>query len=341
MKIAIISSVYEQTPPLRYGGIERVLDFLVKGLKTKGHDVTLFATGDSSSPCNLVHFFDHPVVPYEPNAQIIHSQKACRYINEHNFDIVHINVDISVGLKDLLKVPMVHTLHMDVLSKSKQFIFSHFKDANYVAISDKQRQNAESYGLNVVSRIYNAIDVENYSPSLHRGKYLAYLGNFAPFKGPHIAIEISRKTGIPLKLAGKVNAMGKEYFEKEIEPYLDNSNIEYVGELNDVEKREFLKNSMGVLFPSTWDEPFGLVIIEAMACGVPVIGFPVGAVPEIIRHGENGFIAKDVNEMCSYTKQLSNIDAQTCHQYVVNNFSVERMANEYEAVFNKILNTKL
>ena len=133
----------------------------------------------------------------------------------------------------------------------------------------------------------------------------------------------------------------KEYFEKEIEPYLDNSNIEYVGELNDVEKREFLKNSMGVLFPSTWDEPFGLVIIEAMACGVPVIGFPVGAVPEIIRHGENGFIAKDVNEMCSYTKQLSNIDAQTCHQYVVNNFSVERMANEYEAVFNKILNTKL
>ena len=142
-------------------------------------------------------------------------------------------------------------------------------------------------------------------------------------------------------LAGKVNAMGKEYFEKEIEPYLDNSNIEYVGELNDVEKREFLKNSMGVLFPSTWDEPFGLVIIEAMACGVPVIGFPVGAVPEIIRHGENGFIAKDVNEMCSYTKQLSNIDAQTCHQYVVNNFSVERMANEYEAVFNKILNTKL
>mgnify|MGYP007026341915 FL=1 len=112
-------------------------------------------------------------------------------------------MDISVGLKDLLKVPMVHTLHMDVLSKSKQFIFSHFKDANYVAISDKQRQNAESYGLNVVSRIYNAIDVENYSPSLHRGKYLAYLGNFAPFKGPHIAIEISRKTGIPLKLAGK------------------------------------------------------------------------------------------------------------------------------------------
>lgn len=111
MKIAIISSVYEQTPPLRYGGIERVLDFLVKGLKTKGHDVTLFATGDSSSPCNLVHFFDHPVVPYEPNAQIIHSQKACRYINEHNFDIVHNNVDISVGLKDLLKVPMVHSIH--------------------------------------------------------------------------------------------------------------------------------------------------------------------------------------------------------------------------------------
>ena len=215
MKIAIISSVYEQTPPLKYGGIERVLDFLVKGLKTKGHDVTLFATGDSNSPCELVHFFEHPVTSYDLKAQVIHSQKACRYINEHNFDIVQNNIDISVGLKDLLKVPMVHTLHMDVLNKNKQFIFNHFKDANYVAISDKQRENAESYGLNVISRIYNGLDVENYSPALKRGKYLAYLGNFAPFKGPHIAIEVAQKTGIPLKLAGKVNAMGKEYFEKD------------------------------------------------------------------------------------------------------------------------------
>ena len=338
MKIAIISSVYEQTPPLKYGGIERVLDFLVKGLKTKGHDVTLFATGDSNSPCELVHFFEHPVTSYDLKAQVIHSQKACRYINEHNFDIVQNNIDISVGLKDLLKVPMVHTLHMDVLNKNKQFIFNHFKDANYVAISDKQRENAESYGLNVISRIYNGLDVENYSPALKRGKYLAYLGNFAPFKGPHIAIEVAQKTGIPLKLAGKVNAMGKEYFEKEIAPYLDSSDVEYVGELNDEEKREFLKNSMGVLFPSTWEEPFGLVIIEAMACGVPVIGFPVGAVPEIIRHGENGFIAKNVNEMCSYTKQLSNRDAQTCYQYVVNNFSIEKMVTQYENVFNILLN---
>ena len=119
MKIAIISSVYEQTPPLKYGGIERVLDFLVKGLKTKGHDVTLFATGDSNSPCELVHFFEHPVTSYDLKAQVIHSQKACRYINEHNFDIVQNNIDISVGLKDLLKVPMVHTLHMDVLNKNK------------------------------------------------------------------------------------------------------------------------------------------------------------------------------------------------------------------------------
>ena len=338
MKVAIISSVYEQTPPLRYGGIERVLDFLVKGLKKKGHDVTLFATGDSGSPCDLVHFFDHPVVPYDSNAQIIHSQKACRYINEHNFDIVQNNVDISVGLKDLLRVPMVHTLHMDVLSKKKRFIFSHFKDANYVAISDRQRENAESYGLNVISRIYNGLDVENYSPTLKRGKYLAYLGNFAPFKGPHIAVKVAQKTGIPLKLAGKVNAMGKEYFEKEIAPYLDNSNIEYIGELNDEEKREFLKNSMGVLFPSTWDEPFGLVIIEAMACGIPVIGFPVGAVPEIIKHGENGFIAKDIEEMCNYTKRLNSIDSQICYQYVVNHFSAERMVEQYEHVFDSLLN---
>lgn len=336
MKIAEIGNIYETIPPVKYGGIERIIYFLCNELSNRGHEVTLFASGDSHINGNVVHFLDKPNYTYNAELSNRHIIKTVEYIKDHDFDIVHSHVDSFLNFAKELEIPVVHTLHMDVNMPRKKAIYERNLDANYIALSGCQRRNAEKLGMNVVETIYNGIDVENYICNTKPDDYVCFLSNFAEFKGPELAIEAARKANVKLIMAGKV-ANNQEYFDRKVRPHIDNKNVIFVGELDDQGKKELLKNSIGMLFPSTWDEPCALTLMESLACGTPVIGFPVGCVPEIVTHEKYGYIVPDVDSMSQAIQKLNQIDRLECHNYASGYFNIKRMTDEYENTFRRMI----
>ncbi|MDZ7963132.1 MAG: glycosyltransferase family 4 protein [Aulosira sp. DedQUE10] len=342
MKIAQVAPLWERVPPVTYGGIELVVSHLTDELVLRGHEVTLFASGDSQTLANLEAVYpqalrlDSNVQEYAVYEMLELSQV---YQRAKEFDIIHSHVGFSaLSLASLVATPTVHTLHGSFTNENRN-VYSHHQKQPYISISNAQRQ----INLNYFGTVYNGINPKDYpfKAQPEEPEYLAFLGRFSPDKGPHHAIAIAKQSGWRLKMAGKIDAVDSKFFEQEIAPHIDGQQIQYLGEVNLTEKAELLGNAAITLFPITWQEPFGLVMIESMATGTPVIAMNLGSVPEVIANGETGFICQSHEQMAQMIPQALNLNRQTCRNYVENKFSVSQMVNGYEAVYEQIIKDRI
>jgi glycosyltransferase involved in cell wall biosynthesis len=340
MRIAQVAPLWEKVPPTAYGGIELVVALLTDELVKRGHEVTLFASGDSISLAKLesVHpralRLDKTVKEYGVY-DMLHLAQV--YERADEFDIIHSHIGcVALSYANLVKTPTIHTLH-GIFTPDNEKVFKYAKNQPYVSISDAQRE--QRLGLNYVATVYNGIDVSSYKfyPQPDEPPYLAFLGRISPEKGTHLAIEIAKQAGWRLKMAGKVDLVDVEYFEKEIKPLIDGKQIEYLGEANHSQKNALMGGAVATLFPITWREPFGLVMIESMACGTPVIAMNLGSTKEVIAHGKTGFLCNSVEECVSAVSKVAGLKRSACREYVWNCFSVQNMADGYQAAYHKIL----
>jgi glycosyltransferase involved in cell wall biosynthesis len=343
MRIAQIAPLWERVPPPAYGGIELVVSLLTDELVRRGHEVTLFASGDSLTLANLISVhpralrLDSTVKDYNIYEVL---QLALVYERAEDFDIIHSHTGYTpLAYTNLVKTPTVHTLH-GIFTPDNEKIFKYAKKQPYISISDSQRE--PRLDLNYVSTVYNGIDVSSYEfyPKPINEPYLAFLGRMSPEKGPHLAIEIAKKTGWRLKMAGKVDTVDVEFFEKEIKPHIDGEQIQYLGEANHAEKNVLMGGAVATLFPITWREPFGLVMVESMASGTPVIAMRMGSTEEVIADGETGFLCNNMQDCVSAIDQVVRLNRYACRRYVENHFSVKQMTDGYEAVYQQILKDK-
>ena len=340
MRIAQIAPLWERVPPLAYGGIELVVGLLTDELVRRGHEVTLFASGDSVSLAELVSVhpralrLDPDVKEYSIYEML---QSGSVYEQAENFDIIHSHMGCPVlAYANLVKTPTVHTLH-GVFTPDNEKMFQYAKHQPFVSISDAQRELR--LGLNYAATVYNGIDVSSYKfyAQPDEPPYLAFLGRISPEKGTHLAIAIAKQTGWRLKIAGKIDTVDAKYFEQEVKPHIDGKQIEYVGEANHAQKNILMGGAVATLFPITWREPFGLVMVESMAAGTPVIAMRLGSTVEVIAHGKTGFLCDNIEECISAIDKVTELDRYACREYVENRFSLQRMTDGYEAVYRQIL----
>lgn len=343
MKIALISPIEETVPPKKYGGTELVISNLAEELVIAGHDVYLLAPGDSITTAHLI-----PIVPNairtlsiaqdeqaRETLKTVALAETLRQIQNLQIDVIHNHIWKCVPFLSLFSVPSVTTLHDPLVFPYRRPLFDTHKNHPYISISNSQRKPLPN--LNYAATVYNGIDLNKFTLNSNAGKYLAFLGRMAPEKGPKIAIEVARKSGIPLKMAAKVDAVDKKYFAEEIEPLIDGQNIQYIGEVGPADKDEFLGDALALLAPIQWEEPFGLFMVEAMACGTPVIALRHGSVPEIVNDGETGFVVDTIDEMIAAVGKIDQIDRATCRRHIEENFSAKRMAEGYVAVYQKLI----
>ncbi len=340
MRIAQVAPLWERVPPPAYGGIELVVGLLTDELVRRGHEVTLFASGDSISLAKLesVHpqalRLDSTVKEYGIYEML---QLSRVYERADDFDIIHSHMGCAaLPYANFVKTPTVHTLH-GVFTPDNEKLYRHASHQPYVSISNAQRE--PRLNLNCVATVYNGIDLTNYEfhPEPQNPPYLAFLGRISPEKGPHLAIEIAKRSGWRLKMAGKVDVVDVDYFEQDIKPHIDGKQIEYLGEANHAQKIALMGGAVATLFPITWREPFGLVMTESMATGTPVIAMELGSTSEVIVHGRTGFLCHSVEECIAAIDKAAQLNRYACREHVFNHFSVQRMTDGYEAVYQQIL----
>lgn len=342
MKIAQVAPLYESVPPKLYGGTERIVFYLTEELVKQGHEVTVFASGDSSTSGTLV-----PVVPkalrLSPDCldslapHIVEIQEIAERADE--FDIIHFHIDyLHFPFSQFLSTPNITTLHGRLDIPELQFVYNRFSHP-VISISNNQRKPLPQ--ANFVSTIYHGLPFNLFKKGNGGGNYLAFLGRISPEKGLEKAIEWAKAANVPLKIAAKVDNADKAYFEASIKPLLDHPLIEFIGEINEEQKQEFLGNALALLFPINWNEPFGIVMIEAMACGTPVVAHCMGSVPEIIEHGNNGFIVSSTEEAVSIIHQLKNIDRNKIRSSFEQRFTSERMAKDYVRIYQQLINSQV
>jgi glycosyltransferase involved in cell wall biosynthesis len=343
MKIAQIAPLWERVPPPAYGGIELIVGLLTDELVARGHEVTLFASGDSITSAKLESIhpqalrLDSTIKEYGIYEML---QLAQVYERAGEFDLIHSHMGCgALPYSKLTQTPTVHTLH-GIFTPDNEKMFVHAKAQPYVSISNAQRE--DRLGLNHVATVYNSIDVSahHFFPVASEPAYLAFLGRMSAEKGPHQAIEIAKATGIPLKMAGKVDPVDVEYFESQIKPHIDGVQIQFLGEADHFIKNDLMGRAIATLFPITWREPFGLVMIESMAAGTPVIAMNLGSVPEVVADGVSGFICNTVDECIAAVAKIPQLSRSACREYVAHRFGVEQMAAGYEAVYRQILAEK-
>jgi glycosyltransferase involved in cell wall biosynthesis len=341
MRIAQVAPLFESVPPALYGGSERVVSWLTEELVRQGHDVTLFASGDSITGAHLVPACE----------KALWRDRRCRETLPHHvrmmelvfqdisrFDVIHFHCDyIHFPLVRRYAHPTVTTLHGFVHPHDLHGLLEQYNDVPLVSISDSQRASTAS--ANWQGTVHHGLPRTLHTFSAEAGGYLAFLGRISPEKGLERAIEIARRAKIPLKVAAKIYEEDRGYFESEIRPLLQRSAsfVQFVGEVGGRAKDEFLGGAAALLFPIEWPEPFGLVMIEAMACGTPVIGWRNGSVPEIIRHGENGFVVSSLDEAVGAVKQLPTLRRRVCREIFEASFLVERMTADYLSVYEKVI----
>ena len=333
LKVAVLSPVWFPVPPTGYGGIELVVSLLADGLVDAGHEVTLFASGDSLTKATLAYVFER--APSELIGRAIPELRhamAC-YTRADEFDVINDHSGIpAAALGGLVDTPVVHTVHGPLDTHEAQDAYRAIAkvapDVGLISISENQRRPMPD--LPWVATIPNAIDLSLYPCKPHRGDYLLFLGRFSPDKGAHRAIAVAMELDMPLKLAGK-NREPKErqYFAEFVEPHLGHGGIEYLGEVSHGEKVELLQDARATLFPIEWEEPFGLVMVESMACGTPVIATRYGAVPEVIEHGRSGIIVDSYRQMAAALEEADALDPYECRRYVEELFAPERMVGDY------------
>lgn len=340
MKIAQIAPLWERVPPFRYGGIELIVGLLTDELVRRGHEVTLFASGDSITTANLKSVHDQ-ALRLDPNIKEagLYEQMMLydAYRNAQDFDIIHSHIGCAaLPYSSFVKTPTVHTMH-GIFTADNEKMFQRFSWQPYVSISEAQRE--PRLGLNYIHTVYNGIDTDTYTfqPTPAQPTYLAFVGRLSPEKGPLEAIKIARASGLPLKMAGKIDVVDRAFYQEQLEPQIDGEQIQYLGEVSHEEKVQLLGGASVTLFPITWREPFGLVMIEAMASGTPVIGMGLGSVPEIIAHEKTGFVCHSLENMIEAIPEAIKLDRQTCRDYVLSRFSVQSMTDQYEKAFQMAL----
>jgi glycosyltransferase involved in cell wall biosynthesis len=339
MKIAQVPPLYESVPPKMYGGTERVVSYLTEELVRQGHDVTLFGTKDSVTTAELFPVCEKATRLNEnckdPFAYHI---LQMQYVIEHahEFDIIHFHNDyLHYLFSKAMGYTHVTTLHGRLDMDELKPIYKKFRTIPLVSISNAQR--APLPNANWIGTVHHGIPKDLYKTGNGNGNYLAFLGRISPEKRPDRAIEIAKRAGIKLKIAAKVDKADTQYFEQVISPLIDHPLIEFIGEINEDQKEEFLGNALGLLFPIDWPEPFGLVMIEAMANGTPVIAFDSGSVSEVINKGETGFIVHSVEEAVIAISGLYNFDRDQCREIFEQKFSSEVMADRYLNIYRRII----
>lgn len=347
MKIALLAPFEESVPPYKYGGTELIVYHLAQILSKK-HSVFLLATGDSKTKAKLVPIFPRSIrkekvsqdMKIRESLKYVGMAKVVQELKRINPDVIHNNIGWRfLPFAPLFKSPVITTLHGPLNIPYQQFVYGQFRKFPFVSISNSQRKPFKV--LNFSATVYNGIDIRQFHfNNKPKGGYFAFLARMSPEKGPIQAIQAAKKAGVKLKMAAKVDAVDKEYFEKKVKPLIDGKQIKFIGEIGPKEKDEFLRNAKGLLVPLQWEEPFGLFMIEAMACGTPVIALKRGSVPEIVTNGKTGFIVKTTDQMVQAIKKIGLIDRRECRKRVEENFTAERMVSEYEKVYEKILRTK-
>jgi len=335
VRIAVLAPPWFAVPPTGYGGIEWIVSLLADGLTSNGHDVTLFASGDSRTRAKLAAVFEH--APSELIGRTLPELEhvlSC-YERADDFDVINDHTgSLGAGLGGLVATPVVHTIHGPLdgeLGAVYESLRTVAPGVGLISISLNQRRPKPD--LNWVANIPNALDLEHYPCKPHRGDYLLFLGRMNHEKGAHRAVAVAMELGLPLKLAGKMREpREQEYFDEFVEPHLGDG-IEYLGEVNHGTKVELLQNARATLFPIEWEEPFGLVMIESMACGTPVIATRHGAVPEVIEDGLSGVIVDNWREIPEALERADAIDPVECRRYAEELFAPERMVADYERAY--------
>ncbi|MGP0058746.1 MAG: glycosyltransferase family 4 protein [Beijerinckiaceae bacterium] len=341
MKIAQIAPLYESCPPRLYGGTERIVSYLTEELVRQGHDVTLFASGDSRTAAKLVRCSDmalrlDPKIKDPMPYHVIMLDQVCRRADE--FDVLHFHVDI-------LQFPLIRsfadrtvtTLHGRLDMPDLKPFYATFPEVPLVSISHHQREpiGRTDWAGNVYHGLPSHLLPFRRNPA---GGYLAFLGRISPEKRPDRAIEIAARAGLPLKIAAKIDKVDQAYWDEVIAPLVEtHENVEFIGEIGDHQKAEFLGNAAALLFPIDWPEPFGLVMIEAMACGTPVIAFRSGSVPEILADGVCGFIVNDIDEAVDAVSRIHTLDRRAVRATFEESFTVQRMAHDYIDIYRGLL----
>jgi glycosyltransferase involved in cell wall biosynthesis len=339
LRVAIVAPLYESVPPRLYGGTERVVSYLTEALVAQGHQVTLFATADSRTRARL-----RPMAP-----QGLRLDPGCRdplawhlvmldhvFEAARDFDIVHFHLDyLQLPFARRIPVPAVTTMHSRLDLPELQMVHRRFGDLPLVSISGAQRR---SMGwANWLATVHHGLPAQLYPFSPRTGSYLAFLGRISPEKRPDRAIRLARQAGLPLKIAAKVEKLDVQYFDEVIRPLLDGPGVEFIGEIGEADKARFLGNALALLFPIDWPEPFGLVMIEAMACGTPVLAWRRGAVPEIMVNGTTGFVVEDEQSAVAAIRRIPELDRAGCRRVFEERFTAQRMASDYLAVYRRLL----
>ena len=335
LRIGIIAPPFERVPPPKYGGTERIVSLLTEGLVERGHDVTLFATGDAITNAKLKYLYKTPMRDFDPD--IDERQVEFAFAHTADFDLIHDHTYLGAAVPYFYKhkLPIVTTLHNLPIDDWLPNLYRKNKLYPLISISNKQK---EYYlGANFISNVYNGIDLDTFPLNLDKHDYMLHLGAITERKGSHIAIEVALKSRKRLILAGKVDDHDRDWFQEKIEPHLKNDLIEYVGEVGGQTRIDLFRNARALLFPSVWDEPFGLVLIEAMACGTPVIAFRKGSIPEVVSDRETGYIVDTLDEMCQAVNAIDAIDPLICRNHVEVNFSKDTMIDGYERVYSELL----
>lgn len=349
MKIALVTTFEQSVPPAKYGGTERIVASMANELVGLGHDVILYASGDSKTAAKLFACVPKAIrsLPESENAAIRQAlnlqglANAVHHISETDYDIVHNHAGWSFLLfEKLIGCPVVTTLHNSMDKESALFpaeypMYNSMPRTKVVSISDSQRQ--ESPKLNYVATVYHGIDPKEFHFNKQPGDYLVFLGRIHPTKGPREAIDLAKKTNQRLVMAARIDPPEMEYYNRHIKPLVDGKQIVFLGEIGQKEKIALLKDARALLSPLAWDEPFGMVYIEAMMCGTPVIAIGRGSVPEIIEQGKTGFLCKNIDEMAKRIADIDTLNRRVCREQAEQRFASRRMATDYVDLYQKIL----
>jgi glycosyltransferase involved in cell wall biosynthesis len=339
MKIAQVAPLHESVPPKLYGGTERIVHYLTESLIDQGHEVTLFASGDSETRARLepivpkaLRLDDRVIDPLAPH--LVMFDRVAELAPK--FDVIHFHTDyLHFPVFRRCSIPHLTTFHGRLDLRDLQPVFEAFRELSMVSISDFQRQPV--HRANWLGTVYHGLPEDLYTFRSEPGAYLAFLGRISPEKRPDRAIEIAIRAGMPLKMAAKVDRADRDYYLEKIRPLLDHPLVEFIGEVNEREKNELLGHARALLFPIDWPEPFGLVMIESLACGTPVIAFRNGSVPEVLRHGETGFIVDTVEQAVAAAERIETIDRACCRQDFESRFSAGFMAANYADLYARLV----
>ncbi len=342
MRVALIAPPFISVPPKVYGGTELFIGHLAVGLEKLGIDVVVYANGESTVGVEKRWLYKTAQWPikgevYDNLKDINHTAWA---INDavRDCDIIHLNNAPGLVHSRVVRTPFVYTVHHPHEDGLSEF-YSFYPDVQYVTISDFQRGRER---MPRIRTIHHGIDLALYCFHPRKQQYLSFIGRIAPMKGTHLAVAVAERAGIPLKIAGEIQPMYREYYEREVKPHVDGKFIEYIGEADLAAKNELLGNSLAMLFPIQWDEPFGLVMIEAMACGTPVLALPGGSVEEIVQDGVAGYVCHSVDELASRACDVAvhGPDPATVRRYVEERFTITHMVAEYADLYAEIVGLK-